>query len=251
VVADMKASIIDKYCLECGESQDKDATECHYCGSKELDTMEIEEEENFKSMAISFGYIRVSSKEQNLDRQIEALKPYVTEEKYIYSDKASGKDMKREGFQNMLKAMREGDTLYIKSIDRLGRNKAQIKQYLEQFKNEGIRVKIIDLPTTMEDVPAGQEWVIDMINNIIIEVYTSMAQQERENILQRQKEGIASAKAKGKHLGRPPVDLPKEWDNLYKKWKAKKITAVAFMEMVGMKKATFYNKVKEYEKGSI
>jgi DNA invertase Pin-like site-specific DNA recombinase len=196
---------------------------------------------------ISFGYIRVSTKDQNLNRQLQALQGYVTDEKYIYSDKASGKDMEREGFQNMLKAMRKGDTLYIKSIDRLGRNKAQIKDYLEQFKKEGIRVKIIDLPTTMQDVPEGQEWVIDMINNIIIEVYTSIAQQERETILQRQREGIDVAKSQGKHLGRPALELPKEWVKLYKKWKAKEITAVAFMDAIEMKKATFYKKVKEYE----
>jgi DNA invertase Pin-like site-specific DNA recombinase len=198
-------------------------------------------------MGINFAYIRVSTKEQNLDRQYEAVKGYVTDEKYIYSDKASGKDMEREGFQNMLKAMRNGDTLFIKSIDRLGRNKQQIKDYLEFFKREGIRVKIIDLPTTMQDVPAGQEWVIDMINNIIIEVYTSMAEQERENIKQRQAEGIAVAKTKGKHLGRPVMELPKEWTKLYKEWKAGKITAVAFMDAIEMKKATFYKKVKEYE----
>lgn len=196
---------------------------------------------------INFGYMRVSTKEQNLDRQREALKNYVSDEKYIYRDKASGKDMEREGFQNMLKSMRSGDTLYIKSIDRLGRNKQQIKSYLEQFKNEGIRVKIIDLPTTMQDVPEGQEWVIDMINNIIIEVYTSMAEQERETIKQRQSEGIAVAKEKGKHLGRPAMELPEEWNKLYKDWKAGKITAVAFMRRVDMKKATFYKKVKEYE----
>lgn len=198
-------------------------------------------------MGINFGYIRVSTKEQNLDRQFTALQSYVTDEKYIYSDKASGKDMEREGFQNMLKAMREGDTLYIKSIDRLGRNKQQIKDYLEYFKKEGIRVKIIDLPTTMQDVPAGQEWVIDMINNIIIEVYTSIAQQERETIKQRQREGIDVAKSKGKHLGRPVMELPKEWDKLYKEWKDGKIKAVEFMDKVDMKKATFYKKVKEYE----
>lgn len=196
---------------------------------------------------INFGYVRVSTKEQNLDRQFEALKGYVTDERYIYSDKASGKDMEREGFQNMLKAMRKGDTLFIKSIDRLGRNKQQIKDYLQQFKNEGIRVKIIDLPTTMQDVPEGQEWVIDMINNIIIEVYTSMAEQERETIKQRQAEGIAVAKTKGKHLGRPVMELPKEWAKLYKQWKAGEITAVAFMDAIDMKKATFYKKVKEYE----
>ncbi|MEH6868847.1 recombinase family protein [Priestia megaterium] len=198
-------------------------------------------------MGINFGYIRVSTNEQNLDRQLEAITPYLTDEKYIYSDKASGKDMERDGFQNMLKAMREGDTLYIKSIDRLGRNKAQIKKYLEQFKKEGIRIKIIDLPTTMQEVPEGQEWVIDMINNIIIEVYTSMAKQERVTILQRQREGIAVAKAKGKHLGRPIIAFPKEWDRLYKEWQSGKITAVDFMKEVGMKKATFYNKVKLYE----
>ncbi|MCF7620919.1 MULTISPECIES: recombinase family protein [Bacillaceae] len=199
-------------------------------------------------MGIDFGYIRVSDKHQNLARQLEALKSYVTNEKYIYSDKASGKDMEREGFQNLLKAMRNGDTLYIKSIDRLGRNKELIKKYLEYFKNEGIRVKIIDLPTTMQDVPEGQEWVIDMINNIIIEVYTSIAEQERLTIRQRQQEGIAVAKAQGRHLGRPALELPKEWSKLYKEWKEGKITAVAFMDTLGMKKATFYKKVKEYEK---
>lgn len=196
---------------------------------------------------INFGYMRVSSKEQNLDRQYEALKNYVTDKDYIYSDKASGKDMERKGFQDMLKAMRKGDTLYIKSIDRLGRNKELIKDYLEQFKKKGIRVKIIDIPTTMQDRPSEEEWVIDMINNIIIEVYTSMAEQERQNIKQRQAEGIAVAKEKGKHLGRPVMELPEEWNKLYKEWKAGNITAVAFMDAIGMKKATFYKKVKEYE----
>ncbi|MGI8382537.1 recombinase family protein [Priestia megaterium] len=198
-------------------------------------------------MGINFGYIRVSTSEQNLDRQLESIKPYITNDNYLYSDKDSGKDMEREGLQNMLKAMRDGDTLYIKSIDRLGRNKAQIKKYLEKFKDEGIRIKIIDLPTTMQDVAKGQEWVIDMIDNIIIEVYTSMAEQERATILQRQREGIDIAKSKGKHLGRPTITFPKEWDRLYKDWTSGKITAVAFMKEAGMKKATFYNKVKAYE----
>lgn len=197
---------------------------------------------------INFGYMRVSSKEQNLDRQYEALKSYVTDKDYIYSDKASGKDMERKGFQDMLKAMRKGDTLYIKSIDRLGRNKELIKNYLNQFKEKGIRVKIIDIPTTMQDRPQEEEWVIDMINNIIIEVYTSMAEQERVNIKQRQAEGIAIAKKDPKkHMGRPAMELPEEWNKLYKEWKAGQITAVAFMDAISMKKATFYKKVKEYE----
>jgi len=201
-------------------------------------------------MGINFGYVRVSTKEQNLDRQYEALKGYVTDDDYIYSDKASGKDMDRDGFKEMLKAIRKGDTLYLKSIDRLGRNKQNIKEYLEYFKKKGIRVKVIDLPTTMIDIQEGQEGqegIIDMVNNILIEVFTTLAQQERETILQRQKEGIASAKAKGKHLGRPVIELPKEWGKLYKQWKAGEIMAVKFMDEVGMKKATFYKKVKEYE----
>jgi DNA invertase Pin-like site-specific DNA recombinase len=99
----------------------------------------------------------------------------------------------------------------------------------------------------MQDVPTGQEWVVDMMNNIIIEVYTSMAEQERATILQRQREGIAVAKSKGKHPGHPIITFPEEWDRLYKEWTSGKITAVAFMKEVGMKKATFYNKVKAYE----
>lgn len=187
-------------------------------------------------MNINFGYVRVSSKEQNLDRQYEALKQYVTDKKYIYSDKASGKDMERDGFQNMLKALRSGDTVYIKSIDRLGRNNMQIKEYLEYFKKNGVKVKILDLPTTMQEYSEGQEWVLEMVNNIILEVYTSIAEQERATILQRQREGIAAAKARGKHLGRPRLELPKEWTKLYKRWKNGEIKAVEFMEMVDMKK---------------
>lgn len=198
-------------------------------------------------MGRNFGYIRVSSTSQKLDRQIDALNPYVDDPDNIYQDKASGKDMEREGFKYLCRAVNKGDTLYIKSIDRLGRNKQLIKEYLEFFRTKGVRVKIIDLPTTMQDYPEGQEWVLEMINNIIIEVYTSIAQQERETILQRQSEGIASAKAKGKHLGRPSLELPKEWNKLYKQWKQGEIKAVEFMDKVEMKKATFYKKVKEYE----
>jgi DNA invertase Pin-like site-specific DNA recombinase len=198
-------------------------------------------------MNISFAYCRISTKEQSLNRQFDALRPYVTDEKYIYSDKASGKDMEREGFQNMLKAIRDGDTLYIKSIDRLGRNKAKIKEYLEYFQKNGIRVKIIDMPTTMQDHSEGQEWVLSMVNNILIEVYTTLAQQERETLLQRQAEGIAAAKKRGKHLGRPVLDLPNEWSKYYKQWKKGGIKSVEFMELVDMRKATFYKKVKDYE----
>ena len=207
--------------------------------------MEIKEE----GINMNFGYARVSSTEQNLDRQLVELKKHVNAEQ-IYSDKASGKDFERDGFKNLMKALRKGDTLYIKSIDRLGRNKELIKKYLEQLKKKGVHLKVLDIPTTMQDMPAGQEWVIDMINNIILEVYTSIAEHERNSIRARQAEGIAVAKAKGKHLGRPVQELPKAWERYYKQYKAKEIKAGEFMKLVEMPKATFYKKLKEYEQNS-
>jgi DNA invertase Pin-like site-specific DNA recombinase len=124
----------------------------------------------------------------------------------------------------------------------------QIKEYLEYFNKNEVKVKILDLPTTMQEYSEGQEWVLEMVNNIILEVYTSIAEQERATILQRQREGIAVAKARGVHLGRPRLELPKEWTKLYKRWKNGEIKAVEFMDMIDMKKPTFYKKVKEYER---
>jgi len=201
-------------------------------------------------MALNFGYMRVSTITQNLDRQKSVLKKYVSVDEngkpYIYFDKASGKDMEREGFQEMFRAMRPGDTLFVKSIDRIGRNKHQIKQYLEMFRNKQIRLKVIDIPTTMQDFPLEQNWIADMINNILIEVYTSIAEQERKNILQRQQEGIKIAKSKGKHLGRPIIEFPSDWSHLYKLWQEGLITSKEFMIKADMKKSTFYAKVKKY-----
>ncbi|MGE7751588.1 recombinase family protein [Lysinibacillus fusiformis] len=202
-------------------------------------------------MAFNFGYMRVSSTNQNLDRQEDILRAYVSVDEngnpYLYSDKASGKDMQREGFQEMFRTIRTGDTLYVKSIDRLGRNKHQIKQCLEMLRNKQIRLKVIDIPTTMQDFPLDQDWIADMVNNILIEVYTSIAEQERKNILQRQREGIELAKAKGKHLGRPIIQYPPDWSQLYQLWQKGMITSKEFMIKVDMKKSTFYIKVKHYQ----
>lgn len=198
---------------------------------------------------MKWGYARVSTEKQNLDRQLVELMKYVDEE-HIYSDKASGKDFERDGFKNLMKALRKGDTLYIKSIDRLGRNKELIKKYLEQLKTKGVRLKVIDIPTTMTDRAEGEEWVIDMINNILVEVYTSIAEHERNTIKERQAEGIAVAKAKGKHLGRPSEKLHKDWERYYKQYKAKEIRAGEFIKLVEMPKATFYKKLKEYEQAN-
>lgn len=138
-----------------------------------------------------FGYARVSSREQNLDRQIQALKKYVDAE-HILTDKESGKNLNRPSYQALKGALglRNGDTLVITSLDRLSRNKADIKQELQWFKEQNIRLKILDLPTSMVEVNKGQEWILDMIQNILIEVLASIAEQERINIKNRQREGI-------------------------------------------------------------
>lgn len=122
-----------------------------------------------------YGYARVSTREQNLDRQIKALLERGVDERDIVTDKASGKSLEREGYQ-MLKSrmLRDGDVLVIKSLDRLSRNKTHIKQELEYFKNHHIRVMVIDLPTTLIELPEGQEWIFEMINNILIEVLASI-----------------------------------------------------------------------------
>lgn len=139
----------------------------------------------------TYYYARVSSKEQNLDRQLAAFASLGASERDIITDKESGKDLNRSGYTALKTALlRSGDTLVIKSLDRLSRNKADIKNELQYFKDHDIRLKVLDLPTTMIDYPAGQEWVLDMVNNILIEVLSSIAQQERLTIHQRQQEGI-------------------------------------------------------------
>jgi DNA invertase Pin-like site-specific DNA recombinase len=190
------------------------------------------------------AYARVSSTSQNLDRQIEELKKYV-EESNIVVDKASGKDLNRSGFQALKGplGLRKGDTLIVKSLDRLSRNKGDIKKELEWFKENQINLQILDLPTTMIQLPDGQEWIRDMINNIIIEVMSSIAEQERVTIRQRQRDGIDVAKNKGKHMGRPKLEKPIEWDKYYDMWKRGNITAKKVMEILDLKKTSFYKLV--------
>ena len=189
----------------------------------------------------TFYYARVSSKDQNLDRQLAAFAALGAQERDIVTDKESGKDLDRSGY-NALKTtmLRRGDTLVIKSLDRLSRNKGDIKKELEFFKENGIRLKVLDLPTTMIELPEGQEWVFVMVNNILIEVLASIAQQERETIKKRQAEGIAAAKEKGKHLGRPALIYPENWNEVYAAWKAGQITAKMAMEQTGLKRTSFY-----------
>lgn len=191
------------------------------------------------------GYARVSSTGQNLDRQLMALRNYVPEANIVV-DKVSGKDFNRPGYQALKGALglRKGDVLYVKSLDRLSRSKSDIKSELIWFKENGIALRILDLPTTMMELAPGQEWIQDMVNNILIEVMASLAEQERLQIRQRQAEGIAAAKERGKHLGRPRISVPENWDLVYGRWVAGEITAREAMRMSGLKRGKFYEMVK-------
>ncbi|MDU4890975.1 MAG: recombinase family protein [Clostridium sp.] len=199
-------------------------------------------------MGRTYGYIRVSTKEQNLDRQVKSLIDFGVPKENIKADKESGKNFDRPAYQ-LLKndILREGDTLVIKELDRLGRNKEMIKSELNYFKQQGIRIKVLNVPTTLMDIPEGQEWIIDMINNILIEVLGAIAEEERNKIKARQAEGIAVAKEKGTHMGRPKAEYPIMWEETYKKWKAGEITATKAMDILQLKRTTFYKLAKQYE----
>lgn len=172
-----------------------------------------------------YGYARVSSREQNEDRQIEALKNFGVPTENIIVDKCSGKDTERDGYQYLKKQiLRSGDTLVIKELDRLSRNKSDIKQELEHFNNMGVHVKILDIPTTLTDFPDEHMWVMDMINSILIEVLGSIAENERNKIRNRQREGITAAKKKNIKFGRPKVTVPDNWISVINDVESRKIT---------------------------
>ena len=195
----------------------------------------------------TFYYARVSSKTQNEDRQIFAFKSLGADDRDIIIDKESGKDMNRPGYLTLKNNMlRPGDTLVIKELDRLSRNKADIKNELIFFKENHIRLKILDLPTTMMDISDEQSWILDMVNNILIEVLGSIAEEERRRIRKRQEEGLAAAKAKGVKLGRPAVQLPSNWEATIRRWQNGDIKAVEAMKITGIKKNTFYKLVKDF-----
>ena len=208
------------------------------------------------------GYARVSSKEQNLSRQIEALKNFGVPEENILTDKASGKDLNRPAYVSLkvgFGRLVKGDTLVIKSLDRLSRNKNDIQNELRYYQQVGVRVVVLDLPTTMIQVDDKNEWVMKMVTSIIIEVLSSIAEQERITIKERQAEGIALMPLKngkryslktGRPTGRPKTDYPHNWNEVYCKWKNKSITAMRAMSLLGLKSNTFYRLVADYQKNA-
>ena len=201
-----------------------------------------------KMSSKTFYYARVSSKTQNEDRQIQAFKSMGADDRDIIVDKASGKDLNRPGYTALKTTMlREGDTIIITELDRLSRKKSDIKKELEYFKDNNIRLKILNIPTTMIDFSEDQSWIQDMVNNIVIEVMGSIAEDERNRIRKRQEEGLAAAKAKGLKLGRPSVQLPHNWDTVIQQWENGDIKAVEAMKITGIKKNTFYKLYKNHK----
>ncbi len=194
-----------------------------------------------------YGYIRVSTREQNEDRQMIAMKAAEIPEENIYIDKQSGKDFNRPDYQKLLHRLRRDDLLYIKSIDRLGRNYGEIQeQWRIITKEKGADICVIDMP--LLDTRCGKDLMGTFLSDIVLQVLSFAAENERENIRQRQAEGIAAARSKGVRFGRPPVPLPKNFHIVRKAWRNKKLTLREAAEACNLPIGTFYHKVREFEK---
>ena len=194
----------------------------------------------------TFGYCRISSKQQNEDRQVEAMLALGINERDIYVDKASGKDFDRQKYQALKQVLRAGDTIIIKSIDRLGRNYDCIKnEWNDLVNNIGVDIEVIDMPvlntTNKETALMGK-----VITDVVLTLLGYVAEQERTFIKQRQAEGIKIAKEKGKRLGKPPIKYPDNWAEIYKIWKSGAITARKAMQMMNLKPTSFYKLAKNY-----
>lgn len=192
------------------------------------------------------GYVRVSTKDQNEDRQLIALHELGLSDKYIYVDKQSGKDFNRPQYQKLLRKLRPGDLLYIKSIDRLGRNYEEIQnQWRVLTKEKGVDICIVDMPIL--DTRRGKDLLGTFISDLVLQLLSFVAENERMNIKQRQAEGIAAAKAKGVRFGRPPKPLPENFHSVYQQWKQGSITGTAAAKECGMPLSTFRYRAKIYE----
>ncbi len=193
-----------------------------------------------------YGYVRVSTKEQNEDRQMIAMREQQVPEKNILLDKQSGKDFDRPMYQRMLKKIKPGDLLYIKSIDRLGRNYEEIQeQWRILTKEKGIDICVIDMP--LLDTRRGKDLVGTFVSDIVLQVLSFVAENERANIRQRQAEGIAAAKARGVWCGRVPAPLPDNFDYWYQQWKSGESTCANAARECGMPVSSFRYRAQRYE----
>lgn len=197
-----------------------------------------------------YGYVRVSTKEQNEDRQLIALHDVGVMQKNIYMDKQSGKDFNRPQYKKLLKKIKPGDLLYIKSIDRLGRNYEEIQnQWRIITKEKSADIYVIDMP--LLDTRRGKDLLGTFISDLVLQLLSFVAENERTNIKQRQAEGIAAAKAKGIRFGRPPKPLPDNYHDAYQRWKQGEITGIAAAKECGMPLSTFRYRAEIYEKAKL
>lgn len=195
----------------------------------------------------SFFYARVSSKDQSLERQIAAAKDIGIEDDYIFIEKASGKDFKRPEYQLMKRMLREGDVLFIKSLDRLGRNKQMIlDEWQELIKIKKIDIVVLDMPLLNTTKYKDLNGIESLISDLILQLLSYMAEDERKRIKERQEEGIKAAINKGTKFGRKKIEVDENFKSIYNEWIQKKITAVEAMKRAGMKSNTFYRRVKEF-----
>ena len=193
-----------------------------------------------------YGYISVSTKEQNEDRQLLALKELAIQEKNLFIDKQSGKDFERPQYRKMVRKLKKDDLLYIKSIDRLGRNYSEIlEQWRILTKEKGIDIVVLDMP--LLDTRRGKDIMGTFLSDIVLQVLSFVAENERTTIRQRQAEGIAAAKARGVKFGRPPLPLPDNFYEVHRAWRGKKISLKQAASMCEMPVGTFYGKAKKFE----
>lgn len=197
-------------------------------------------------MSIRYAYVRVSTAEQNEARQLEALGGLVPKER-IFVDKQSGKDFHRPQYRRMVRRMKKDDLLYIKSIDRLGRNYGEIlEQWRYLTREKGVDIVVLDMP--LLDTRRGKDLMGTFLSDIVLQVLSFVAENERVNIRQRQAEGIAAAKAKGTRFGRPPKPLPENFHENYQRWRNGEITGTFAAQSCGMPLSTFRDRAAIYEK---
>ena len=193
-----------------------------------------------------YGYIRVSTREQNEDRQRLALAALPVPEENIYMDKQSGKDFERPQYRRLVRRLRRDDLLYVKSIDRLGRNYSEIlEQWRMLTKEKGVDIAVLDMPLLA--TRRGKDLMGTFLSDIVLQVLSFVAENERDNIRQRQAEGIAAAKARGVRFGRPPLPLPDNFHMLHQAWRGQKITLRQAARACGMPTGTFYSKAIKLE----
>lgn len=195
-------------------------------------------------MSKVYGYIHVSSADQNEDRQLVALRSCKVPECNLFVDKQSGKDFERPEYRRMLRRLKRDDLLYVKSIDRLGRNYGEIlEQWRLLTKEKGVDIVVLDMP--LLDTRSGKDLMGTFIADLVLQILSFVAQNERENIRQRQAEGIAAAKARGVPFGRPALPLPENFEQVVSSWRNKEIDFASALQQTGMRPATFYRRLKE------